>query len=91
MPKQKTKKDSPFRNYSVADILATEATTYFIVAGNDVFAPEGRFNYTWLGAVRMYNKLLAGLVYNLKHGSEEEMAEAKMLLENLRIERLMVH
>lgn len=76
---------SPFRNYSIEEIMAFEAESYMIQVGMDVFDMKGSCTFTKKSASRYYNKIRVQILKDYYSGTAKEKKNAKRLLENFKI------
>lgn len=84
-------KKSPFGVYTPEEVFASEAVSYVIVAGSDLFEAKGKWVFDKKGAARHYNKILNELMYQIQVGTKKEKVNAHRVLRNLRIEPLRLH
>lgn len=85
-------KKSAYRNYSEADIAATEYGTYVIQVGDELFqAPNGKMAFNRERAEMFYDDILGGLSAMKKEGSDLEKQDAEKRLLHLRIMPLRIH
>ena len=85
------KEKNPFVSYTIEEIFASEATTYVIQVGADLFGVKGRRIFTKVSAVRYYNKILKELCDQLKNGDAAQKENAKRVLADLKVLPLRVH
>lgn len=85
------KKKSPFGEYSVEDIFASEAVSFIIIAGSDLFDIDGEWLFDERTAVRYHGKILKEVMEQTRTGSKKQKANAMRVLRNLRVERLRIH
>lgn len=84
-------KKSPYRNYSVEDIAATELGTYVIQVGDDFFSHGGKMGFSLSRAEMFYDDILSGLNHMKKSGNEIEKQDALKCLLLLRMYPLKIH
>lgn len=87
----KGSKKSPYRNYSVEDIAATEFNTYVIQVGDDLFSYNGKMGFSLKRAEMFYDDILGGLHEMKKSGNKIEKEDAIKCLLLLRIFPLRIH
>lgn len=86
------KKDhSPFRSYSVNEILATESSNYMIQVGFELLNIGGNFLFNKKSAVTHYNKILREILNQLKNGNKKQQANAERMLSNFKIIPFRLH
>lgn len=88
MPK---KKKSPFRNYTVEEVMASEAVTFIIQVGSDIYRTNNDCFFNKKSAIRHYNKILRVLLEQIHTGTKKERKNAKRVVENLKILPLRLH
>lgn len=84
-------KNNPFVGYTVEEIFASEAVTYVIQMGLDVFHVKGKFVFNKKSAVTYYNKILNESVFQLSNGDKRQKANARLILSTLKIMPLRIH
>lgn len=82
---------NPFVNYTIEEILASEASAYVIVVGSDFYMANGQWAFSRASAVRHYNKILAELMRQWAHGTKKEQKNAMRVMRNFRIDPLRFH
>jgi hypothetical protein len=82
---------SPYKNYSIEDIMKAEAGHYCIQVGGDFFSYHGKIGFSRQRAEMFYDDLLNGLNDMKKHGSDEEKGDAYKTLLMFKILPLRVH
>jgi hypothetical protein len=87
MPKEK----SPFVGYTTEEVLASEAVTYIIQVGSDIFEARGTWFFTKKTARIHYGKILRAVLEQLNRGTKKEKEDAKRVLNNLKILPLRLH
>lgn len=87
MPSEK----SPFRGFTVQEVLAVEATSYVIQVGADFFSNNGHFAFSKRSAAIFHGKILRDLQYVMKNGSKKEKVAAEECLKTLRIVPLRIN
>lgn len=87
---KKTEK-SPYGQYSVEDIIATEAGTYVIQVGDDLFSYNGKMGFTLDRAEKFYNNIFNGLNEMKVSGNEVEKEDAIKCLLLLKMYPLRIH
>jgi len=85
------KKKSPFINYTVDEVMASEASTFVIQVGSDVFHVNGRWVFNKRSAVVYYNKILRTILDQMHNGTKRERKDAKRVLQNFKILPLRLH
>ncbi len=88
---EKVSKKSPYKNYSVEDIAATEFGTYVIQVGDDLFSYNGKMGFNLQRAEMFYDDIIAGLHDMKKNGSKTEKEDAVKCLLLLKIFPLRIH
>lgn len=83
--------ESPYRNYSVEDIAATEFGTYVIQVGDDLFSYNGKMGFSAKRAEMFYDDIIAGLHHMKENGNDVEKEDAQKCLLLLRIFPLRIH
>lgn len=87
MPKEK----SPFINYTVEEVLASEAVTYVIQVGSDIFNVNGRWVFNKKSAAIYYNKILRQLLDEMANGTDKQKRNAKRVFLSFKILPLRIH
>lgn len=90
MSEKKTEK-SPYRQYTVQEVIEAEAGNYVIQVGGDLFSYNGKMAFSKDRAEMYYENVLAGLNDMKKNGSDEEKEDARKTLLLLRIYPLRFH
>lgn len=85
------KEHSPFVGYSTEEILASEAITYFIQVGSDVFNSRGTWFFTKSSAKIHYGKILRTVLDQMHNGNKKQKENAWRILNNLKILPLRLH
>lgn len=85
------KKKSPFVGYTEEEILASEAVSFVVIAGYNVFNNGKQFVFDKATAIRYYNKILKEATRQLIEGNRSEKKNARNILRNLRVEPLRIH
>jgi hypothetical protein len=85
------KKKGPFKNYTVDEVMASEAAAFVIQVGSDVFHVNGRWVFNKRSAVVYYNKILRTILDQMHNGTKRERKDAKRVLENFKILPLRLH
>ena len=85
------KKKSPYGKNSVEQVLASEATSYVIVAGSDFLNVKGKMAFDKQTAIRYYKSFFKELITQLYSGRKRQSNHAKYILSNYRIESLRIH
>lgn len=76
---------SPFRGYSVEEVLESEACSYVIQVGSDLFEKDGMLVFSKKNAITHYNRILKQVYGYLDSGTRKEKESAKRVLMNLRV------
>lgn len=84
-------KKSPFGNYTVEQVFASEAVTYIVQMDYGLFVANGKWIFDKKSASRYYNKILKELVGQIHGNDERQKRSAKRTLLSLKIVPLRVH
>ena len=76
---------SPFRGFSIEEVLASEAVSYVIQVGSDFFHHEGMMVFSKKTAITYYNRVLAQVVEAMHKGDKKERQHAHRVMLNLKI------
>lgn len=85
------KKKSVFKGYTEDEVMAAEASSYFIQVGSEIFNSKGIFCFNRRSAVIYYNRVLRQVLYQLQNGTKKEKKNAARVLNNLKIQPLRLH
>ena len=89
-PKPRSSK-SPFKGYSVEDVMFSEATCWVVQAGRDLVVEEGRMALSQDEALDLYKRLRTGFSQLLKTGTKVEKKKALEHLSCLKMMPLRIH
>lgn len=87
MPKEK----NPFIGYTTEEIMASEAVTYVIQVGSDVFNSNGNWFFNKKSAQIHYGKILRMLLAQLNGGTKKERENAQRVLNSFKVLPLRIH
>lgn len=82
---------NPFVNYTTEEVLASEAVTYIIQVGTELFNINGRWVFSKKSAAIYHNKILRELSMQLNSGNKRDRDRAQKALAGLKILPLRVH
>lgn len=83
---------SAYKNYSEAEIAATEFGIYVIQIGGDFFTSEsGKMGFSKERAEMYFDTVVNGLNTLILNGTDQEIADATVCLCNIRIMPLRIH
>lgn len=79
------KQKSPFRGFSVEEVLWAEANFYVIEINNDMFNKDGKYAFSKKRTIHFYNKILSELTFLFENGTANERRDALKGLQTLRV------
>ena len=85
------KKRSPFIGYTPEQVFASEAVCYVVIAGVDLFDYKGTFVFDRKSAIRHFNKIRIEMLKVMQFGTKRQKKNAKLILDNLKVEPLRIH
>lgn len=86
------KEKSPYKDYSIEEIMATETGSYYIQIGDNMFESDsGKLAFNKERADHFFFAVWEGLNDLIKHGNSKEKEEALQCLLNFRIVPLRLH
>jgi hypothetical protein len=85
------KKKNVFRTYTPEEVFASEAISYVVIAGGDVFEHKGSIVFDRKSAIKHYNKIRVDMLTIIQSGTKRDRKKARIVLDNLRVEPLRVH
>lgn len=85
MSKPRSKEKSPYRRYSVEEVMDAENGNYVIQVGGDLFSYNGKMAFSKARADKFYDNVMAGLHDLKKHGSDVEQDDAIKCLFHLKV------
>lgn len=81
---------SPFVGYSVEEIFSSEAVSWVVQIGDDVYAHQGQIVFDKKVATHLYTKFLKSFRYLLENGTEQEKKESLRVISSLKMMPLRV-
>lgn len=85
MKKKKKDDKSPYKHYTVEEVMAAESGNYTIQVGGDLFSYNGKMAFSKDRADHFYKNILAGLNDLKEHGTEVEKEDAIKCILHLKI------
>jgi hypothetical protein len=85
-----TKKNSPYKGYTVEEVSTMEKSCFCVVLGGDFVQEDGIYLFTKKEADRLYKIYLKNLLSLIKTGEEKDRTYALDLLPGLIIRPLKV-
>ncbi len=83
---------SPYRDYTIEDVLAAEAGHYYIQIGTEIFQSEsGKMAFKKDRVDELFESILGGLKEMKKSNNKREVEDAHACLLNFRIFPLRIH
>lgn len=88
---EKKKEKSPYKNFTLEEVMTAESNSYVIQIGEDFFSYEGDYTFSKNGAEHYYDQILNGLNDLLENGDETEKEDAFKSLLLLKVYPLRIH
>lgn len=88
---RKLKNKSPFRGFTLDEVLEAESNSFVIQLGNNFYEKEGSFTFSIKEAEKYYDVLLDNILYTIDNGAEKQRKAALSCLATLKILPLRLH
>jgi len=91
MANNKKHSNSPYKDYSIEDLMKLESNLFTIQVGEDFFSSDNSYTFTRKRAENYYSQIYNGLLDSLYSGNPEEKVGAMSIFENFRMQPLRIH
>lgn len=85
------KKDNPYKNYTIEEVMAVEANYFTISLGDDFFMYNNKMAFNKERVESFYDQVVDGLRDIIENGNSEEIEDATFCLHNIKILPLRIH
>jgi hypothetical protein len=79
------KQKSPFKGFTVEEVLKIERNSFVIQLGNDFYNKDGNFTFSESQVNKYYNSILNKILYAISNGTDKQKRDAIKCLSTFRV------